>query len=204
MKVRGAFWYVKVALGALLATAGVIFVVLALQGTPEGLPVVVAKKDLEAGAPAEMRDFRVLHLPKQAIPVGAITDLQRVGGEPLVRDLPAGTVLTQETLDSDGWKTLPQGFSQVAVHLRDPPKFLEVGDEIEVWGEEAGCEVGDCPVVLLSAPAILTALERGSAGGFDPEEQATAHLQVRYADVGKVLQAAEGGSIHFVTRSATR
>lgn len=202
--VRSALWYVKVAVFALLATAGLIFVALALQKNPEGHPVVVAKKDMEAGQEADPTGFRVLSVPKKAVPARAVTSLQRIEQVPLVRDIPANTILTEDLLDADGTRTPAKGFSHVAVALDDAPKFLEVGDEVEVWGEEPGCDLGDCPVVMLSTPALVTAIEKGSGSSFDPHEATNVYLQVRYANVGKVLQAAKGGSIQFVLRPAAR
>ena len=200
-QVRGALWYAKVTVAALLALAGIMFAFLALQPNPSGVPVLVTKRDLTAGETPVASDFRVVQVPKDAVPSTALASFEATEGAPVRRDVEARTVVTEEMVATSGAGVLPRGFSQVAVVPPSAGQLLEVGDEVEVWGEELGCENTECPIVKLTAPAVVVLIEEASTGAFEPEQSSVLHLQIPSRDVGKVLQAAKGGSIHFVLRA---
>ena len=199
-QVRGALWYAKVTVGALLALAGIVFAFLALQPNPSGVPVLVAKRDLVAGETTMPEDFRVVQVPQSASPASALATFEGLEDAPIRRDVEARTIITSDMVGSGGG-ALPRGFSQVAVTSPRAAQHLGVGYDVVVWGEELGCADTECPIVRLTSSAKVVLVEEPATSTFEAEQAPVLHLWVSSSDVGKVLQAAKGGSIHFVLRA---
>lgn len=192
------FW---LALFALAATAGVVFAVLALRPVPEGEPVVVAKQDISPGATVQRGDVRVIALPPQAIPQGALLDPEDALGQVPTLAIPAGTVLTENLVGSNAQSSvIPPGFAQTVVVVDEATAFVTPGDRIEIWGVDPACQAEQCELSRIAQDVAVVSVHETGGGGFASERHVGVTLILRAVDVGAVLQNAQMGGVHFVLR----
>lgn len=192
------FW---LALFALAATTGVVFAVLALRPVPEGEPVVVAKRDISPGTAVQRGDVRVLALPPQAIPQGALLTPDDALGRLPALAVPAGTVLTENLVGSNSESSvIPPGFAQTVVVVDEASAFVAPGDRIEIWGVDSACQAEQCELSRIAQDVAVISVDETESGGFTSERHVGVTLVLRATDVGVVLQNAQMGGIHFVLR----
>ncbi len=185
---------------AVVSVTAVVLAVLALRPLPEGIPVVVAKEDLVAREAVGRSSVRVIAVPAEASPRGALTAIDEVVGQVPSLPIPAGTVLTGALVGvGEGASRIPQGYAQVVVAVSRATAFVAAGDQIEVWGMGGSCVEEPCALARLAQNVEVVAVTE-SGGGFASESLVAVALVLPSSQVGAVLQSAEAGNIHFVLR----
>ena len=155
----------------LVGVAGWVAVSAARPAPVEGgIPVLVAVRDLAAGARVGLGDLRVVRVPPDAVPARAILDASAAAGALLAGPLSEGEVLTATRLQGPG---LLAGASSdtvaVAVPLADPSILaaLRPGDRVRVLAVGTGAVVGDATVLVATAGSgpgsLIAALDRQAA-----------------------------------------
>lgn len=157
---------------ALLAAAAVWAVVTALRPPPPdpGTPVVVAAADLAAASTLGAEDLWTRHVPREALPRGAVLDPGAVVGRTTARSLRRGEVLT----DADtSVAALAQGLDPgtVVAHLPLASPALTAaaapGTRVDVVAVLDGSVVAADVLVLAPAGAdegLFVAVPRELAG----------------------------------------
>ncbi len=197
---HSAWWYLRTTLIVVLAGAALVSAILALRPPPIGDWVVVAADDLEAGAPVEKSDVRLVAVDASAVPEGALTTLEQAVGQSPRGGVPARTVVTLAALglDEDADR-LPHGFSQIQLRLPQDKVFVEPPAQLEIWGNGGACEFGECPVERLSgASTLVSVTQTASSGGLGSDPAVLATLMVESTQVGAILQAANNDELHLV------
>ena len=104
---------------------------------PLTAPVVRAKSHLAGGTVLSADDVRLDHLPRDALPAGAITDPAGVVGKTLAGRVPAGQIVAAADLVGTRFAL---GSSQVIVPVRladaDVTALLSDGDLVDVVGAD--------------------------------------------------------------------
>ena len=185
----------------LSALSIVVFAVLALRPPNPGTAVVVSKSDLAANEPVARSQLRLVALPDEAVPIGAIEDIQNAVEQQPPQQIPSGTVLTQSLLGTDGVaRNTPPGYATTVLSLDPASVFMNAGDVVEIWGTAGDCEQDTCPVGRIADNVHVLSISEPPANSFSGESPTLVTLSLKSGDVGKVLQAAAGGNIHFVVR----
>lgn len=195
---RGAGWYIKVIVVALLASGALFFAVMALQPESEGEGVLVSQVPLDAGHVLAESDLTHATVSAAAKPEDAVTDLNLAVGQPLLRSLSAKTILTEGHFGTVG---VPPGYAALTLTLGQTNDLLVPGESVEIWGPKPACTEAPCPMVQLCRSAHITGLVTSDPGLVDPEVTVRVSLRLPPSDVGRVLGAAESGSLHFVSAS---
>ena len=127
---------------------------------PGTVPVVVAARSVAVGSVLTPSVLEVRHLPRDALPQGAITDVGAAAGRPASSVLVPGEVVTSRDLGGSALLTdQPQGTRGVFLPVPEPPLLagLEAGDRVDVHSPVDGA-----PVV---EDALVLAVHAGDEGG---------------------------------------
>ncbi len=181
------------AIAALLTAIAVAAGLQAVAGpAPETVPVLVAARDLPAGAELAEGDFRTVRFAPDSQPDGVVTDPV---GQVLAAPLRSGEPVTDVRLVGPELTTGQPGLVAVPVRLPDPGMvaLLDVGDRIDLVATDpqeggAGMVAGDVPVL-----AIPAADDQAAASGLP------GRLVVVGADVSQVEPLAAAAVRSFVT-----
>lgn len=165
LRLRILLWRLRRA-GAL---AGVLVVVALVARTlapppPVTRPVVVAARDVPAGAVLRAADLRVAHLPVRGVPEAAYRDEADLLGRGVAVDLPRGLAVVDGLLEGSRFGLdPPAGTVVVPVHLTGSSGggLLQPGDKIDLvapadvgWVGEAGDE--PAPTVLARGALVVS------------------------------------------------
>ena len=125
IRIRAFLWRGRHVLLAITFLAGLLSVVQAFTGIrPSTVPIVVAAKELNAGAPLEATDIRIANVPEELVPQDSIRDIAEIEGEVLVTALPRGMPLPRSLiLSADFLATAPPG------HVIMPVPIIADGTE---------------------------------------------------------------------------
>lgn len=188
-------------IAAASAVLAVVFATLALKPPPEGVPVAVARADLQAGATITRGGVRVILVPKEAVPHGASAEVTAFVGDIPSRFVEAGTVLTGHILGvAEESAPLPLGYAQTVLTLEEESPFIETGNTVEVWGLPSACEDDSCSVRKLAEDVQVVEVARADSSMLSDSSPTLVSLNLPAESVGPVLHAAEVGRIHFVRR----
>lgn len=145
----------------------------------DGIPVLVAARDLPAGARVGDSDLRVVRVPPDAVPDRVVLDPVSAASAVLAGPLGAGEVLTTTRLRGPGLLAgAPSGTVAVSVPLADPSILdsLRAGDRVRLLAVGTGAVVGDATVLVAIAPAsddgglVRTSADAGSLiAALDPQ-----------------------------------
>jgi pilus assembly protein CpaB len=135
--VRAASWHRR-KLAAVCAVAAVLTGLTALAPPrPDTVPSVRATSDLAGGTVLRPADVRLDHLPRDALPAGAVTDPDLVVGKTLAGRVPSGQVLATAHLVGGRFRG---GSGQVIAPVRladgDLTALLTDGDLVDVVGAD--------------------------------------------------------------------
>lgn len=168
-----------------------LVVAAALPADPAGVTVMVAARDLAAGAVLSAGDVREHRLDPALAGAGGLAEPAAAVGQRLAAPIAAGEVVTETRLLSAGaLARLEPGARAVHVPLPDAGTAgaLSAGDHVEVIRTVDGARVATDLVVLEVAG------QRGSQGGWGlgGGEASGVLLAVPAASAGAVIQAAYG------------
>lgn len=172
-------------LAALLVGIAAWTAVSAALPTPvlDGIPVLVATRDLPAGAQVATEDLRVVRVPPDAVPDRAVTDPATAAGAVLAGALGTGEVLTTTRLHGPGLLVgAPEGSVAVSVPVADPTILgsLRPGDRVRLLAVGTGAVVGEATVLVANSPTddggglVITSARAGSLiAALDPQAAAS-------------------------------
>ena len=139
---------------------------------PEGpatVGVVVAARDLPAGAVLTAADLRLARLPPEAVPDGVAAAPDELAGRPLAGALRAGEPVTDVRLVGPGLTTaLPPGRVAAPVRLADlaVAGLVHPGDRVDVLATAPGAT--DAEVVAPGALVLAPVAAGGEPDASDP------------------------------------
>lgn len=183
----------------------------ALPAAPAGVPVLVAARDLAAGATLEAADVRLRPVDPGLAAAGGLADPAQVAGQRLASPLVTGEAVTATRLVSAGMiGRLAADHRAVHVPLADAglASLVRAGDRVDVIRAADGARVAADLVVL-----SVDAADAGTIGGGRWDLGAAANgsgvvLAVPERAVGALVQAAVGagraGGVHLAVRPRNR
>ena len=135
--VRAASWHRR-KLAAVCAVAAVLTGLTALAPPkPATVPAVRAATDLAGGTVVGAADVRLDHLPRDALPAGAVADPDLVVGKTLAGRIPAGQVLATAHLVGGRFRGASgQVIAPVRLADGDLTALLTEGDLVDVVGAD--------------------------------------------------------------------
>jgi len=144
---------------AVLCTVGAVAAGLRATAppAPPTVDVLVAARDLPAGAVLAKDDLMSVALPPDTVPAGVLTDTGDATGAILAAALRAGEPVTDVRLVGPGLANAATGTVAVPVRLSDAAQvgLLEVGDEIDLLAtdpEARSTETVASGVLVLAVP----------------------------------------------------
>lgn len=164
----------RFAASVLLAVAAGLTVDAVAAGPPDGVPLLVAARDLPAGHEVTGSDVTTVPLPPAALPDGALPSVDVVGAT-LAGPLRRGEPVTDAALTGPGVLVgAPPGSLAVPVPLSGPAvsSLLRVGDTVAVLaGPSLDGLTGTGEVIVRSA--VVVALPQDDDGLLAGSEQAS-------------------------------
>ncbi|WP_433180861.1 SAF domain-containing protein [Actinoallomurus sp. CA-150999] len=167
-----------------LAAGAAAFGLAAARPHPRGVPVLVAARDLPAGATLGAADVGVRALPARAVPDGAV---RQAAGRTLTGPIRRGEPLTDVRLRGgtllDG---ADPGTVAIPVRLADAAvvRLLHAGDRVDLLAARAE---GPLPARTVAAGVPVVAVPRP---GPDPDEGALIVLRTGRAQAAAIARAA--------------
>lgn len=199
-----AGWRVlRIAASGLAAMAFVSFAIIALRDCPAGTPVWVTAREYSFGEAVLPEDLEIVAVPPAAVPARPVPP-GTTGPFKAGRPLGAHTILSEaDLLGSERSAGLRRSEALVEILLPESSGAHVVEGEVaDLWGLGNECEYAACPPELLSAGArVIQVLEVGGSNWAGEAHRSLA-LAIPSADTGKVLFAAQNGSLTFAVRPA--
>lgn len=152
---------------AVAAAAGVTVQAL-LPAESAKTSTAAAAHELPAGHLLTPQDLRLVRLPPEAVPPGALTDPGLAAGEVLAVPVPEGTVISRTVLVGDGLLTgAPAGSAAIPLRPADPAAaaLLSPGVLVDVVvAPPEGFDGAGEPAVLAAGVPVLWVSGGGSSG----------------------------------------
>ena len=172
-----------------------------LQPSATTTPVLVATRDLEAGAVIADDDVALAHFPAGLAPPSSLPDPQGAVGHQLRQTVAEGTPVVPSALADDGWGLDAEELA-VPVRLADPlvASLLESGDRLELVSAD-----GEATASLTEDARVLALLAdpggSGVLGGGTPSSPLVLVAVPRSAST-QVLDASARGTLTAALASA--
>jgi pilus assembly protein CpaB len=133
------------------------------------VPVVVAARPLARGAAVDPSALRVVRIPSEFAPPGAIARIQQAAGRAALTDLAAGEVVTRTRLArvraGPVASLVPQGLRAFAVPTSLPAGAVIPGDRIDVLGTFGAGGAGQPHTeTVAEAVEVLLVIDSSEAG----------------------------------------
>jgi pilus assembly protein CpaB len=138
---RALGWRRRLLSAGLLAGAMAVALQVLAPPPPATVPVLVAARDLAAGAALTRADLRVAHRPPASLPAGALTSQAAATGRPVSSAVRRGEVLTDVRLVGAGaLRGLGPGLVAAPVRVAEPgtAALVRPGDTVDVLAAAAG------------------------------------------------------------------
>jgi Flp pilus assembly protein CpaB len=163
---RALGWRRRLVSAGLLAGAMAIALQVLAPPPPPTVPVLVAARDLAAGAALTRADLRVAHRPPDTLPTGALSAPGAATGRPVSSAVRRGEVLTDVRLVGAGaLRGLGAGLVAVPVRVAESgtAALVRPGDTVDVLaaaagnaGDAADATGGDYARLVASAVRVLS------------------------------------------------
>jgi len=138
---RALGWRRRLLSAGLLAGAMAVGLQVLAPPPPATVPVLVAARDLAAGAALTRADLRVAHRPPASLPAGALSAPDAATGRPVSSAVRRGEVLTDVRLVGPGaLRGLGPGLVAAPVRVAEPgtAALVRPGDTVDVLAAAAG------------------------------------------------------------------
>jgi pilus assembly protein CpaB len=138
---RALGWRRRLLSAGLLAGAMAVALQVLAPPPPATVPVLVAARDLAAGAALTRADLRVAHRPPASLPAGALTSQAAATGRPVSSAVRRGEVLTDVRLVGAGMlRGLGPNLVAAPVRVAEPgtAALVRPGDTVDVLAAAAG------------------------------------------------------------------
>ncbi len=197
--------------GLAVAAAAGITVQALLPAESVRTSAAAAAHDLPAGHLLTSQDLRMIRLPPEAVPPGAVSDAALAAGEVLAVPVPQGTVISRTVLVGDGLLTgAPAGSAAVPLRPADPAAaaLLSPGVLVDVvvapaegfdGAREPAVLAAGVPVLWVSGSGSSSSPWPGSAAG-EPQEQLVV-VAAPGADAPGLAVASVRGQVYLVPSS---
>ena len=195
--VRRALRWHRRLLAAGFAMVAVYCVLTVLTEPEPGVRLLVAAREVPAGATLSPADLTVLTLPPEAVPDGALTEPDQALGRTVVAQVPPRAVITTSCLTSTGTLVAPGRLAlPVTLAAAAPVALLRPGDTIDLLG------VGSTGVVevLARGVRVVTITVADQAGGLVAGEDPVVLVDLSPAEATLVVAAATAGPLAFALR----
>ncbi|MBW4719090.1 SAF domain-containing protein [Saccharothrix obliqua] len=142
----------------LAAAFALLALAVATWPTPPRTPVAVAARDLPADVPLTPADLKLVHVPPELSPAGAVP-VDKATGRALTAPARAGEPLTDARL-----ATPDPSMASVAVHLPGPATtLLRTGSRVDVIGEESAVLAEQASVTSVRDDVVVLTLPHQAA-----------------------------------------
>jgi pilus assembly protein CpaB len=203
---------------AVLPNAGAAKVAAMAQRQAAGVPVVVAKSDLKFGDRLDAAKVTILHIPADAVPIGAFTTVDQVlaqdhGGPPVaLTPIAAKELLLPAKLSGPGARAsvaveIAEGFRAYTIKVSDVTGVgghALPGDRVDVVLMRDLTPKGDTrnfvSEVVLQNVRLLGIDLNADLTANKPAAPSTATLEVSVADAQKLSVAADLGKLSLALR----
>jgi pilus assembly protein CpaB len=138
---RALGWRRRLLSAGLMAGAMAVALQVLAPPPPATVPVLVAARDLAAGAELTRADLRVAHRPPASLPAGALSAPDAATGRPVTSAVRRGEVLTDVRLvGADALRGLGAGLVAAPVRVAEPgtTALVRPGDTVDVLAAVAG------------------------------------------------------------------
>ncbi len=183
---------------AIFAALAVVTALTVLSTPNDGVPVVIAARDLAPGTTLSSQDLSIVRVPHAIAAHGSMTATGEAIGHEVVVGLPAGTILnttfllSSTTNPEDGKTILPVRFSDESAAA-----ILSIGAHIDILGTTTG-GVG---YSVIAANVRVAALPRGAnSGPMTSQSSGLALVEVDQAQAAALVAAASNGSLSYALR----
>jgi len=195
---------------AVAAAAGVTVQAL-LPAEAARTAAAAAAHELPAGHLLTPQDLRLVQLPPEAVPPGALTDMGLAAGEVLAVPVPEGTVISRTVLVGDGLLTgAPAGSAAIPLRPADPAAaaLLSPGVLVDVVvAPPEGFDGAGEPAILAAGVPVLWVSGGGGdrsswpgAGAGEAQEQLVV-VAAPGADAPGLAVASVRGQVYLVPSS---
>ena len=160
--------------------------------------VVVAARDLDAGAAIAPADIRLTEMPEVYVPAGAVTSPQHAIGTVSSSRVSDGEVLVTARLGASGFvANLGIGNVAVTVGFASIPTGLSAADRVDAYATYAGAR----PYTTLVGEDLHVLAIGEAESGFEGSRPTPVTLDVDPETARQLLQAAAAGSLGLAARS---
>jgi len=166
--VSAAQWHRRLLAAGLLAGSVAMGLHTLAPEPPPGATVVVAARDLPAGAELGSDDLTTVRLAPEAVPSGVLRSETAAGGRSLVSAVRRGEPLTDvRLLGPSALDLLGAGLVAAPVRIADPAtvRLLRAGDVVDVLA--AAGEEPAAPARLVAAAVRVVTVPRTTRDSFD-------------------------------------
>lgn len=197
--------------GTAVAAAAGITVQALLPADPATAPAVSAAADLPAGHLLTSRDLKVIRLPPEGVPPGALSEAALADGQVLAVPVLGGTVISSTVLVGDGMLTgAPEGTAAVPLRPADPAAaaLLSPGVRVNVvLAPEQGFDSAGDPQILAAGVPVLWVTRNpgadspwpGAASGEGQEQLVV--VAASEVDAARLAVASVQGGVYLVPAS---
>jgi pilus assembly protein CpaB len=205
-EIRQAVTWRRRLLSAGLLAGAMAFALQALTPSPPaGVEVVVATRDVAAGATLAARDVRVVSRPAGSVPEGSLTSSGGVTGRAVASAVRRGEVLTDVRLvGPSSLRGLAAGVVAAPVRLADTQsaELLQPGDVVDIL---AAAPAGDSTEArLVASGARVLSVPRAASGGLGaaPVDGALLLLATTSTTASRLAAAAVTDRLSVVVRGS--
>jgi pilus assembly protein CpaB len=160
--------------------------------------VVVAARDLDAGAAIAPADIRIAEMPEVYVPPAAVTAPSTAVGLVSAGPVGAGEVLVATRLGASGFgPTVGYGHVAVTVGFASVPQGLSAADRVDAYATYAGAR----PYTTLVGEDLHILSIGEAETGFEGSQPTPVTLDVDPETARQLLQAAAAGSLGLAARA---